>query len=232
MKLLRNKLFLGALCMVVAAVIAFAVLPRFYKSQAETTNVVRVTQDVPKGTTLTKSMLTISEVGAYGLSEKTVRSEDDAVGKIAAENLYEGEYLSSNRIAAPEEYNKWNNAEASDLSGDNCLITIKFPSASSGIAGILRAGNIVDIFECAENEEGLNVTEKRMESMYVYSVMNKDLESLNELDEKKSKMLEEDADYDFEPAYVVFRCTESQAQELIRLEKEESLHLTLRRTEG
>ena len=45
-------------------------------------------------------------------------------------------------------------------------------------------------------------------------------------------VVEDDTDYDFQPAFVVFRCTEEQAQTLIRLERMESLHLTLQRTGG
>ena len=69
--------------------------------------------------------------------------------------------------------------------------------------------------------------------MYIYDVLNKDLESLTKLDEKLAEALvEDDTDYDFQPAFVVFRCTITQAQTLIRLERMEALHLTLQRTGG
>lgn len=230
MKVFKSKAFLGALCILLAAVIAFAVLPRFYKAQAETTYVVRATQDVPEGTELTKGMLTLSEVGAYGLSEKVVRSEEEAVGQIAAENLFAGEYLMQNRVISVEEYAKRTEAKTKGLGQGNCLVTLKFPTASSGLAGVLRAGNIVDVYECREDEEKNVAVWKILPAMYVYSVLNQDLEPLDELDEKKEQALEDDTDYDFEPAYVVFRCTEEQAITLIRLEKQEALHLTLART--
>ena len=232
MKVFKSKAFLGALCIFLAAVIAFAVLPRFFKTQAETAYVVRVTQDVPEGTALTKAMLTLSEVGAYGLSEKIVRSEEDAVGQIATENLFAGEYLMQNRIASAEEYKKLADAKTKGLSQGNCLVTLKFPTASAGLAGVLRAGNIVDVYECRKDEEKNVIVEKRIPAMYVYSVLNQNLESLDALDEMKEQALEDDTNYDFEPAYVVFRCTEQQAITLVRLEKEEALHLTLARTGG
>ena len=232
MKVFKSKAFLGALCILLAAVIAFAVLPRFFKAQAETAYVVRVTQDVPEGTALTKAMLTLSEVGAYGLSEKIVRSEEDAVGQIATENLFAGEYLMQNRIASAEDYEKLAEAKTKGLSQGNCLVTLKFPTASAGLAGVLRAGNIVDVYECRKDEEKNVIVEKRIPAMYVYSVLNQNMESLDALDEMKEQALENDTNYDFEPAYVVFRCTEQQAITLIRLEKEEALHLTLARTGG
>ena len=92
-KLFRSKAFLGSICLVLAAAIAFLLLPRFYASQSATINVVRVTQDVPAGTVITSTMLITTEAGAYGLPEKVVTSEDEAVGKVATETLYTGEML-------------------------------------------------------------------------------------------------------------------------------------------
>jgi hypothetical protein len=69
--------------------------------------------------------------------------------------------------------------------------------------------------------------------MYVFDVLNSALVSLTEVDEMKANATEESTEnYDYEPAYVVIRCTEAQAQTLIRLEKAETLHMTLQRTEG
>jgi hypothetical protein len=57
--------------------------------------------------------------------------------------------------------------------------------------------------------------------------------SLNDLDAKKDAASADDTtNYDLKPVYVVFRCTEDQAQTLIRLERAESLYLTLKNTEG
>ena len=91
----------------------------------------------------------------------------------------------------------------------------------------------MDVHECIENEDKSFTIQKALSSMYVYDVLNADLQSLSELDKKLEEALaEDDTDYDFEPAFVVFRCTEQQAQTLIRLERMEAIHLTLQRTGG
>ncbi|MBR2895053.1 MAG: hypothetical protein IKC03_05270, partial [Oscillospiraceae bacterium] len=114
-----------------------------------------------------------------------------------------------------------------------CLVTLKFPTASSGVASVLRSGHIVDVHECVENEDKSISVQKALESMYVYDVLNADLQSLTQLDSAyEEALVKEDTDYDFEPAFVVFRCTQEQAQTLIRLERMEALHLTLQRTGG
>ena len=82
-----------------------------------------------------------------------------------------------------------------------------------------------------ENEDKSISVVKTLESMYVYDVLNQELESLTQLDERLAEaIVAEDTDYDFQPAYVVFRCTIMQAQTLIRLERMEAMHLTLQRT--
>jgi pilus assembly protein CpaB len=232
-KLFRSKAFLGGVCLVLAAAIAFLLLPRFYASQSATVNVVRVTQDVPAGTTITSAMLTTAEAGAYGLPEKVVTSEAEVVGKVAAETLYAGEMLWQGRLMSEEDYLASEEARTKGLTNGMCLVTLELPSASSGIAGVLRAGYIVDIYECTESEDASYSIAKCLSSMYVYDVLNSNLESLNDLEAKKDGASADDTtNYDLKPVYVVFRCTEDQAQTLIRLERAESLYLTLKNTEG
>ena len=123
--------------------------------------------------------------------------------------------------------------QSKGLENGLCLVTLKFPTASAGIASVLRSGHIVDVHECVENEDKSITVQKALESMYVYDVLNADLQSLRDLDTAyEEALVKEDTDYDFEPAFVVFRCTPEQAQTLIRLERMEALHLTLQRTGG
>ena len=173
------------------------------------------------------------EVGSYGLPGNVILNKDDAIGKVASENMYAGEFLTNTRIITEEEYRQLVADQTKGLTNGYCLVTVKFPGASAGVASVLRAGHIVDVHECVENEDYSYSVQKVLSSMYVYDVLNAELESLGELDIKlEEALVEDDTDYDFEPAFVVFRCTEQQAQTLIRLERMEALHLTLQRTGG
>ena len=232
MSFLKNKIFLGAVCILLAAVIAFAVLPLFYRSQSRTETVVRLTEDVPAGTVLTARMLAETEVGAFGLPDKIARSKDAVLGSVAVENLHAGEYLWEDRILSEEAYRVKAAADNRGLAKSSCLVTVEFPTASAGIAGILRAGDVVDVYGCTQDEERNYTVERSLSSLYVYEVMNTKLESLTELDQRIAELPEEENSYDLQPAFVVFRCTEQQARILIRLEAEKALHLTYRRTEG
>ena len=232
-KVFKSKIFLGIICIVLAAVIAFLILPRFYASKSMTTEAVKLNEDVPVGTIISSEMLSTVEVGSYGLPGSVITKQEDAIGKVASQNLYVGEFLTNTRIITEEEYQQLVEDQTKGLSNGYCLVTVEFPSASACVASILRAGHIVDVHESVENEDDTITVQKVLSSMYVYDVLNAELQSLSELDVKlEEALVEEDTDFDFEPAFVVFRCTEEQAQTLIRLERMEALHLTLQRTGG
>ncbi len=236
-KLFRSKMVIGVLCIVLAAVVAFLLLPRFYSSQAATESVIRVAQDVPAGTVITGPMVTSSEVGAFGLSSDVIRTGTEVVGMVAAENLYAGEYLMDKRLMTQEAYKDAESQNNRGLVSGMNLLTIEFPSFSAGIAGVLRAGDTVDVYQYTtekdENGDEVSETTLAIRGVYVYDVLNRNMQSLNELDEMKAALPEGDTtSFDFAPAYVVFRCTRADIRTLIQLERAESLHLALTKAVG
>lgn len=229
LKLFRNKLFIGAICLLAAGILAFLLLPRLYEAKAATTEVVRLRQTAEPGTIITEDMLTVAEVGAYGLAENTVRDKTEIVGLVAADTVYVGEDLRRERFMTQEAYKKSRAGSGYGLSEGVYLLTIGLPSESSGIAGILRAGDIVDVYGCKDGSESITVN-KALTAVKVYEVLNSKLISLGDLDTQlKDNPDTKVSDYDFAPAYVVFTVDEQQAKVLIGLEKDKSLHLTLRK---
>ena len=130
-----------------------------------------------------------------------------------------------------EAYKEVTSKESLGLSDGTYLLTISLPSESSGIAGILRAGDTVDVYGYTDSGGTVAVNEA-LTCVKVYKVLNNKLVSLDDLDAKlKADSSKDSSDYDFAPAYVVFTVNEQQAKTLIGLEKDKSLHLTLRGTE-
>ena len=234
MRIFKSKAFLGGICLLLAAGIAFFVIPRFYSNQKATVSVVKATQGIAAGTAITESMVTTSEVGVYGLSEHTVKDVNEVIGKVPLEPIHAGETFWPDALTTMDEYEAATADSTKGLEDGYCLVTIKCSTASVGVAGVLRPGNIVDVFECVEDAEAdTYTTVKSLDDMYVYDVLNSGLVSLNEVDRMAEAATEDsNTSYDYEPAYIVIRCTEAQAQTLIRLERAETLHMTLQRTEG
>jgi Flp pilus assembly protein CpaB len=112
-----------------------------------------------------------------------------------------------------------------------CLVTISLPSDSAGIAGYLRPGDIVDVYNCRESSEidGISQVSEALARVKVCNVLNEDLQSLDTVEEQWEQDAEGQwSDYDFAPAYVVFYVNDAQAQILMSLERDNALHLTLR----
>lgn len=232
LKLFKNKIFIGAMCLLLAGILAFVFLPRLYGAQSGTTEIVKLRQTVESGTVITDDMLTVAEVGAYGLPDNVIRDKSEITGLIAGETVYAGKYLWRDCFMTPEAYGQGGNGTGYGLSDGTYLLTIALPSESSGLAGILRAGDTVDVYGYSD-ESGSAVVNKALTGVIVYEVLNDKLASLDDLDAKLKADSDADAsDYDFAPAYVVFVVNEQQAETLIGLEKDKALHLTLRGTEA
>lgn len=231
LKLFKNKIFIGAMCLLLAGILAFVFLPRLYGAQSGTTEIVRLRQTVESGTVITDDMLTVAEVGAYGLPDNVIRDKSEITGLVAGETVYAGEYLWRDCFLTPEAYGQGGNGTGYSLSDGTYLLTIALPSESSGVAGILRAGDTVDVYGYTDSG-GTVAVDEALTCVKVYKVLNSKLVSLDDLDaELKADSSKDSSDYDFAPAYVVFTVNEQQAKTLIGLEKDKSLHLTLRGTE-
>ena len=234
--LFRSKLFIGVVCVVLAAVIAFVGVPALNRAKTATRQVLKLRADVPAGTVITAAMLSYAEVGAYGLPEGLAEDMDAAVGTVAGADLYTGELLWQDRLVPEAEYRAREDARSLGLSYGQRLTAVRLPSASAGIAGVLRAGDVVDVYEFVEEEteegEEMRYAKLVQGSMVIHDVLNSALESLSALDEQLAAVQEgeEAPDLDFSPAYVIFRCSDAESRELVRLEHLDTLHLVLRKT--
>jgi pilus assembly protein CpaB len=228
-RLFKNKIFIGAICLLLAGVLAFVLLPRLYSAQASTVEIVTLKQDVAGGTVISDDMLTTAEVGSYGLPDNVVKDKSEIAGLVAKETIYAGEYLWRNRFMTEEAYQKTLPESGTALKDGSYLLTIGLPSASSGLAGILRGGDVVDVYGSV-SDNGLSSVGEALTAVPVYTVLNSKLVPLDDLDLKLKAAHDADqSDYDFIPAYVVFIVNDQQAQTLIGLEKDKSLHLVLRK---
>ena len=225
-KILKNKLFISTACLVLAAVLSFVLLPKIYEDETATANVLVLNQTVDEGTEITENMLSTAEVGAFGLSGAVATDKEQVIGMVATSTIYEGEYLTKNRLVSAEEYE--NSGNGTSLEFGEFLLTLKLPSTSAGLAGVLRGGALVDVYTTTENENGAIETEKALSEISVKQVLNSKLESLDDLDERMTEEADSAKDdADNTPVYIVVTVDETQAKTLIALEKAENIHLTL-----
>jgi pilus assembly protein CpaB len=142
MKILRNKFVIGTLCIVLALLFAFVALPALTGSgKSETVSVLRMTQTVSEGTQLTTDM--VETVGVpKNLVENGMSEQSAAVGKYAAADLYAGDYLTTEKLAATlAEQNLF----SAGTDKGKMVISVTLPSLASGVSGRLLPGDIVSV---------------------------------------------------------------------------------------
>lgn len=216
-KMLKSKLVWGALCLLLAGVLSFILLPRLYENELATTYVMVAKDTLKEGTKLTEDMIAALEVGAYGLPDSVITDAENAVGMIVNSTIYAGEYLQSIRLTSPDEEEAIQFELAPSDEGYT-FMTISLPSASAGVASVLEGGSLVDIYAYTEDETATASVGKVLSGIYIQNVLNSDLRPLSAVIEENGNIA---------PAYIVVKCNEAQIKTLIALERAGSMHLTM-----
>lgn len=84
MRILRNKLFIGCLCILLALLVGFVLIPVLNKKQTETTVVLQLKQAISDGEAVNKAMLEPVEIPIIAAPQNAVKGIDEANGKLAA----------------------------------------------------------------------------------------------------------------------------------------------------
>ena len=139
--MLTSRWAAATLCLIFAAVIAFVVMPAAFKDQSATYQIARIAVFVPKGEQIQEQHLSMAEVGAYNLPNKTLKTKEEIIGMYARTDLFPGDYV------FPEKIDKYrNDAILDDITNQGKrLVTITPRSNAAGIAGHLQPGDIVSV---------------------------------------------------------------------------------------
>ena len=203
-KLLENKLVVGGVCIVIAAILAFLVLPGMYKQKEKTIYICRLQADITAGTKIEAQMLKQVEVGSYGLPESVVKNPDELVGKYAKVSMTTDDFVSDERFDKA-------------VSEGKRLIAVSVPSNAASVANQLKAGDKVTVAYYADDTVIIDDTLKGIE---IYSVENEDAQNLENVQGSEDKE-------DTIAANVTLIATEEQAAKLINAEYSGKLHIIL-----
>lgn len=212
-KLFENKLVIGGICIVVAAILAFLILPGMYKQKEKTIYICRLQADIPAGTRIEAEMLKTVEVGSYGLPESVVKNPDDLVGKYAKVSMTADDYLYPSKFADYVSDERFDRAVAEGKR----LIAVSVPSNAASVANQLRTGDRVTVAYYADDNVLIDDALKGME---IYSVENEDAQNLENVQNSDNKE-------DTIAASVTLIATEEQAAKLINAEYSGKLHIIL-----
>ncbi len=226
MKLLKNRIFLSFVCIVLAGVIAFILLPKFYADKGTTVTIIRAAKDIPAGTAIQEKDLTSVEVGKYGLPDGFVKDKTEIIGKIAQTDIAAGDFLFPQKLGDTIADEKLDRI----VKEEKRLVTISVSSIAAGLSSLLQEGDKVTVAvftdQNASGEEMQSSASPvtiypELKSLEVYSVDNARTQSIAEIREKQDSQSNSDPI----PKAVTLIVTEEQAKRLIEAEYTGKLHL-------
>ena len=175
MKIFQNKIVVGVICIVIAAILAFFFLPSISKSKSNTEKIYALKNAVAEGTKIEESMLVEKEVGSYGLPQSIIKDKDKIVGKYASCNITPDDLILTSKLsdfAANQKLDKV-------MSQGNMLVTVSLDSVASAVGNHLKSGDIISIVGYANDAV---VAYEELKELEVYSIENENAEKLEDVE--------------------------------------------------
>lgn len=214
MKFFQNRFFVGSLCIITSAILAFIIVPSVNNSKSQTEMVIKIKSDVQAGTRIDESMIVETEVGSYGLPENTITDKADIIGKYSNCAITKDDIIVASKLseyAADERLDRI-------LSNGQKLITVSVSSIAAGVGNHLRAGDLVSVM--LYEDKSVEIFEE-LKNIEVYSIENDEAVNIEETDsEDNTEKL---------AATVTLIVNDSQAQKLVYSEYSGKLHIIFER---
>lgn len=147
---LNNRFIFGILSLVLAAVIAFVALPTIARQTNGKTEIVRITQPVLKGETITSDNAEVVEVGGYNLPSNVAHSIDDVEGLYVTADLAEGDYILTSKVSTVPVSS---DVALNDIPSGKVAISLTVKTLASGLSDKLQPGDIIRIYHFLETAE-------------------------------------------------------------------------------
>lgn len=147
---LNNRFIFGILSLVLAAVIAFVALPTIARQTNGKTEIVRITQPVLKGETITSDNAEVVEVGGYNLPSNVAHSMDDVEGLYVTADLAAGDYILTSKVSTVPVSS---DVALNDIPSGKVAISLSVKTLASGLSDKLQPGDIIRIYHFLETAE-------------------------------------------------------------------------------
>ena len=234
MKIIKNRFFIGTLCIIAALLFSFFVIPALSGSQS-TVNFVRMTTTITTGTQITEDMVetvTIPE----GVIENGITDVSLAAGKYAGTDLYTGDYLTGSKLI-----NTFEEVDSFSVGTekDKLVVSVTLPSLASGVSGRLLPGDIVTVMVVPESNtaetlgiETIDSTDEATDYSEISTIIYPELQYVEvcmvttsdgtdasveaELDDDEKNSL---------PVTISFYVSQKQALRIAELEKQGAIYL-------
>ncbi len=198
-----SKYAVAAICIILAAIIAFFVIPGQNRKKENGIEVIKMKTIIAKGTLIKEDMLTVkvsSEAPADAVTDKAY-----VVGKYAVTDIYPEDFVTPAKLSSNQSENNFHKV---DSRSDKYAVSVSMSRLSSSVSGKLEEGDVVTVFGYSKDNGLISLPE---------------LAALEVLAVSGSKG--EDAASGSVPETVTLLASKAQAAQLITLEQGGEIHL-------
>ena len=218
MKYIKNRYVIFALCLILAGVIAFVIVPKSNKNMAESVDVVKVTKQIEKNTQITEDMLEIKQMPKQTVTQSTITDKKQIVGKVSNVQLLPEDNLVMQKFT--EVGTETDKALYEMDNSEQLAISVTLANLASSVSGKIQPGDVVSVYGFInETKQLADYTD--LQYIEVIGVSNSSAEELS----TRNSDSETDSSDKVVPATVTLSVNRNQAQELVVLENTSSIHI-------
>lgn len=218
MKYIKNRYVIFALCLILAGVIAFVIVPKSNRNMAESVDVVKVTKQIEKNTQITEDMLEIKQMPKQAVTQSTITDKKQIVGKVSNVQLLPEDNLVMQKFT--EVGTETDKALYEMDNSEQLAISITLANLASSVSGKIQPGDVVSVYGFInETKQLADYTD--LKYIEVIGVSNSSAEELS----TRNSDSETDSSDKVVPATVTLSVNRNQAQELVVLENTSSIHI-------
>ncbi|ASA23407.1 Flp pilus assembly protein CpaB [Paenibacillus donghaensis] len=214
----KNRSVLGVTCILLSLIICFGIAPLLNRATGDTTQIIRITKDIPKGAVIQSAQVETVEVGKLHLPASVLKVSEAVVGQYAAVDLKSGDYLLPSKLSAVPL-----DAYLNRLDGHKQAMSVTIKSLAAGLSGKLQPGDIVTLIASDYGEMRTTTMPPELQYVEVLAVT-----ASSGLDAQTGTDTTSDDDEDNElPSTLTLLVQPEQAQLLADLENKAKLHTSL-----
>ena len=180
MRIFQNKIVIGVICIIIAAILAFVFLPSISKSKSNTEKVYAFKTTVSAGTKIEESMLTEKEVGSYGLPQSIIKDKNKILGKYATCDIAPDDLILSSKISDYTTNQKLDKV----MNQGNKLVTVSLDSVSAAVGNHLKSGDIISILGYSNDTV---VVYEELKELEIYSIENENAQKLEDIENNEEE---------------------------------------------
>lgn len=148
----NNRFVFGIISLVLAAIIAFIAIPTTISKTNGKTEIVRISQPVLKGAQITDKDVELVEVGGYNLPANIARVKEDVVGKYAAADLADGDYVLASKVSFTP---ITSDIQLSSIPSGKVAISLTVKTLASGLSDKLQPGDVIRVYHFLDAAEDI-----------------------------------------------------------------------------